>query len=1180
MRGGGDEVGGEPSKCAVNAPSVHRRCALVLGIAGPGLGLGEIELGRPGPLAVAPARAGELAASLAAYGYRDIREAVGNPGGGIEAAADVQELLDAALAEPGLVVVHLLTHGDHGRGQTVLYVLGPDGTRVQPSVGEWLNQAEQRCGDRGPVLFVLDVCYAGAAVRHQLQQLSDARFQKAWVLAACSSADPAYDGRLTWALTQVLQRFRSGELRVDPSVSYIPLRRLFIEVDRLVQEQSLGSYPQQIYSTFVPLHTDVDHLEFFPNPRWDPGLAGNDARAEVAAGLAAMLDEALDPRHFLRRAGAAEPVFGNIGRGFFHGRTEQLQQLRDWVTETGSALRVVTGKPGVGKSALLGVMVCAAHPALREPTRSLWDRLPNMPPPLPEDSLAVVYARRRTVAQITASIALQWQLPVQSEPGMAFEDEGWTGQQLIAGLGQQLPMLGGTRAPRLLVVDGVDESDWPGDLVSGVLIPLAAARREDGSPLCRILAAGREEAYLRPLATAAAATGGLIDLGIIPRSQVRPALTAYVKDLLGYGTPYELLPYAPAADVLAEAIASSLTVGPGTDSDPAPQRWGEFLVAGLYVRHLLDMPPVQDLSKARELGEAVPRELRDVLYLDLAQPVPGLGMPVLSAVAQVLAFAEGSGMPEQIAQQGAAAFLPPLQYPAGLTSAEVRTALDRLRFYLRCDVDVDGSPLYRLFHEGMADQLRADAGEDTAEATDTAPAAKLWQHLYAMVPTGRDGSRQWQHAEPYLRRHAARHAAAAGQLENLLHDSGFLTHADPATLAPLLASLPAGAANGAADTYRASYATHHQQPPTARAQVLAVDAARYGHAALAQDLSSAAFWQPVWATGQSRSAGLRLTMTSHIAPVLAVAAGRLGAHDVIISGREDGTVQVCDPATGQPTVRILTGHTAPVLAVAAGCLGDRDVIISDAWDGKIRIWDATTGEPVNNPRIPHHDTAGSVAAGRLAGRHVIVANGRDQVVQVWDAATGRPIGKALIDPSGPVMALAVGWVAAREVIICGHMDGAVYVWDPMTTRRADHRLVGHQGSASAVAVGRAASRDLIVSGGQDGTVRVWDAATTEPAWPAHDRPPRQSERRSGRPGCYRLRRPGWHGTDVGRGEHRLGRPPPVRRPHRSGKRRGGQPDPRSGHDHLRRARRDGADLGHGDNTAGRYRLVWLGLIRE
>ena len=127
--------------------------------------------------------------------------------------------------------------------------------------------------------------------------------------------------------------------------------------------------------------------------------------------MAALLDEAFDPRHFMRRAGAAEAVFGQVGRGFFHGRAEQLQQLRGWVMGTGPALRVVTGKPGVGKSALLGVVVCAAHPALRERTRDLWDRLPHMPPPLPEGCLAVVHARRRTVAQITASIARQWQLP-------------------------------------------------------------------------------------------------------------------------------------------------------------------------------------------------------------------------------------------------------------------------------------------------------------------------------------------------------------------------------------------------------------------------------------------------------------------------------------------------------------------------------------------------------------------------------------------------------------------------------------------------------------------------------------------------------------------------------------------------------------------------------------------------
>jgi len=697
----------------------------------------------------------------------------------------------------------------HRRG--VLYVLGPDGTEVQTSVGEWLNRAEKRGGDCGPVLFVLDVCHAGAAVEDQLKHLVDAERQRAWVLAAASGADPAYDGRLTRALTQVLDRFRSGELRVDPSMRSIPLHRLFGEVDRLVREQSQGSYPQQIRSSYVPLHVDVDELEFFPNSGWV--WQDNDARGELPADLAALLDEAFDPRHFMRRAGAAEAVFGQVGRGFFHGRAEQLQQLRGWVMGTGPALRVVTGKPGVGKSALLGVVVCAGHPTLREPTRDLWDRLAHMPPPLPEGCLAVVHARRRTVAEITASIARQWQLPTPggSDGG---EGEAWTGQQLIEALGQSLDEPGEDEV-RLLAVDAVDETDRPGDLVTGVLSPLAAARGEDGGPLCRLLVAGRDEAHLRPLIGAAAAAGGLIDLGAIPREQLRPALTAYVKDLLGHGTRYERLPFARAADVLAEAIADTLTAGPGTDADPAPQRWGEFLVAGLYVRHVLDLPPVQALAQARELGEAVPRDLRGVLALDLARPVPGLDVGVLQAVARALAFAEGLGMPERVTGHVATALLPSSGYSAGLSSGAVRKALDRLRFYLRREVDLDGSTLYRLFHQGLADQLRADASEDGA-VTGHGWAPRVWQHLYAMIPAGPDGPRQWQYVEPYLLRHAAQHAAAAGWLEDLLHDTGFLTHADPVTLVPLLAALPAGAADGAADTYRASYASHFGQSPSAR----------------------------------------------------------------------------------------------------------------------------------------------------------------------------------------------------------------------------------------------------------------------------------------------------------------------------------------------------------------------------
>lgn len=242
------------------AVSLRGRCALVLGFSGPEPGLGEPELGAPALLAEAPGQARGLAAALAAYGYRDVLRAPGKRDGPVAVAADVQARIDASLAESGLVVVHLLTHGLQGPGQGVLYVLGPDGAEVPTSVGEWINRAEKRGGDCGPVLFVLDVCHAGAAVEYQLQQLVDARRQQAWVLAASSGEDPAYDGRLTRALTQVLNGFRSGELSVDPSVRHIPLRKLFNEVDRLVQEQSQGSYPQQVHSTHVFRDALIGHL--------------------------------------------------------------------------------------------------------------------------------------------------------------------------------------------------------------------------------------------------------------------------------------------------------------------------------------------------------------------------------------------------------------------------------------------------------------------------------------------------------------------------------------------------------------------------------------------------------------------------------------------------------------------------------------------------------------------------------------------------------------------------------------------------------------------------------------------------------------------------------------------------------------------------------------------------------
>ena len=79
-------------------------------------------------------------------------------------------------------------------------------------------------------------------------------------------------------------------------------------------------------------------------------------------------------------------------------------------------------------------------------------------------------------------------------------------------------------------------------------------------------------------------------------------------------------------------------------------------------------------------------------------------------------------------------------------------------------------------------------------------------------------------------------------------------------------------------------------------------------------------------------------------PVNAVAVGRAGDRDIIVSGSDDGTVQVWDAVTGDPPGAWLADHDGRVNAVAIGRAGDRDIIVSGSDDGTVRVWDAVTGD--------------------------------------------------------------------------------------------------------------------------------------------------------------------------------------------------------------------------------------------
>src|SRR5882757_1722129 len=573
-------------------------------------------------------------------------------------AAQLGERVEQHLTGAGVAVVHVLSHGDYVDAGGV-FVVGSDGVRARRTrVEDWRIQVAS--DPAAPTtLFLLDLCHAGAANRYWQPPTSGVQ-ERAWVIAAAGADQPAYAGRLTRAAAQVIEEITSGRADLDPALPWVAFDTLFERVRLRMRQLALDEDGNLQDPVCTPVMGAQPQLQFFANPDYRPSPAG-EAAAAVEPATARFVDPVLDEEHFRERAAGRGPAGQRISGSGFAGRAPQLRQLAAWMdglddSDLDTGLVVVTGSPGVGKSALLGVLVCAAHPQLREPTRELWRAAAARPSE--NAHLAAVHARQRTLAEITASLGRQL---LGSDGALYPGPDFYPGEDVVptaARTPDQLVIaIAQLRSPPVIVLDALDEALGAGQIIERLLIPLARSRRPDGSPGCRLLVGTRPWAEFAPLLGLAQQSGVVLDLDAIPAEQRRADLAEYVAGLLELLPGYASTAHSRGRRAFAGAVATALVdTGdppassggpPARWSDERELRWGEFLVAALYTHAmtLTDPARLTDLATAVSLGAQAPRTLPSVLELDLdTRPEP----PWQGALLSVLARARGAGIPRAV----------------------------------------------------------------------------------------------------------------------------------------------------------------------------------------------------------------------------------------------------------------------------------------------------------------------------------------------------------------------------------------------------------------------------------------------------------------------------------------------------------------------------------------------------
>ncbi len=206
-----------------------------------------------------------------------------------------------------------------------------------------------------------------------------------------------------------------------------------------------------------------------------------------------------------------------------------------------------------------------------------------------------------------------------------------------------------------------------------------------------------------------------------------------------------------------------------------------------------------------------------------------------------------------------------------------------------------------------------------------------------------------------------------------------------------------------------------------------------------------------------------MTLEGHVLGVMSCAV--TGDSSRVVSTSADRTLKVWDLETGR-VLRALEGHTDWVLGCAV--TSDGQCVVSTSADRTLKVWDLETGRVL---RTLEGHTGWVMSCAVTADCQRVVSASADRTLRIWEFETGRMLG-TLEGHTSWVNSCAV--VADGQRVVSASGDKTFKIWDLAT----GHVLKSVEAHSAGV-YGCAVSLDghCLVTASSDKTLKVWDLET-------------------------------------------------------------------------------------------------------